>query len=222
MTAELSLDDVRAELSAGSRVLLLVRHSERPKIDFDDKTFGAELPLTAHGAELCLEYGRMLAGASDDVRFRASPLRRTVMTAELVAEGMGLKGAPVPTDAAIGNESAFIADELEVWRLFSDGEFFRHMGEYLASGTAPGFAPLAEAASRYERYVLSKFDGRLGVFATHDVYIAAYLHAVGVKTDFNRDNWPRFLDAAALFLRPDGTVRRALVRAGLSPLACGV
>lgn len=219
---ELTLSDVRAELSAGSRVLLLVRHSERPKIDFDDKTFGAALPLTTHGGGLCLEYGKLLAGAAEDVQFRASPLRRTVMTAELVAEGMGLKGAPVPTDSAIGNDSAFVVDASEVWRLFSDGEFFRHMAEYLATGEARGFAPLAAAAAAYESYALSVFSGRLGVFTTHDVYIAAYLHAKGVKTDFNRGNWPRFLDAAAIVIRPDGTLVRALVRAGLSPLVCGV
>ena len=219
---EWTIREVREELARGSRVLLLVRHSERPRLAFDDKTFGAALPLTAHGEELCREYGRLLAGATDDVQFRASPLRRTVMTAELVAEGMGLTGAPITGDSLIGNESAFIADALEVWRLFSDGEFFRHMGEYFANGGAPGFAPLAASAAAYERYALGVFTGRLGVFATHDVYIAAYLHAFKVKTDFNRENWPRFLDAAAIVIRPDGSLVRAFVRAGLSPYACGV
>ena len=54
------------------------------------------------------------------------------------------------------------------------------------------------------------------------VYVAAFLHARGVKTDFNPDNWPRFLDSAAIVLRPDGERRYMFVRAGLSPLACGV
>ena len=37
MTDGITLDDVRRELAAGCRVLLFVRHAERPKIAFDDK-----------------------------------------------------------------------------------------------------------------------------------------------------------------------------------------
>lgn len=222
MNPETTIAGVREELARGSRVLLLVRHSERPKIGFEDRTFGAELPLTEHGVRLAVDYGRLLRGAADDVQFLASPLRRTVMTAERIAEGMGLADAAVPTDAAIGNGSAFIADALEVWRLFRDGSFFERMGEYLERGEQRGFNPLSEAADAYERDALARFTGRLGVFATHDVYVAAFLHARGVKTDFDRENWPRFLDAAAIAVAPDGTRGYALVRAGLSPLACGV
>ena len=36
-----SVSDVIAELRRGSRVLLLLRHSERPRIGYEDKTFGA-------------------------------------------------------------------------------------------------------------------------------------------------------------------------------------
>ena len=37
---EITLDDVEGELRRGNRVLLFVRHAERPKIDGDDPTFG--------------------------------------------------------------------------------------------------------------------------------------------------------------------------------------
>ena len=208
ISGEVSVSDVIAELGRGSRVLLLLRHSERPKIGYEDKTFGASLPLTENGKRLCVEFGRMLAGATPSVEFRASPLLRTVMTAELVAEGMGLAGAEVVRDALVGNGSAYVASELEVWRLFRDGSFFRRMVEYMQAGEQRGFNPLAPATD--------------AVFATHDVYVAAFLHARGVKTDFNPDNWPRFLDSAAIVLRPDGERRYMFVRAGLSPLACGV
>ena len=52
--------------------------------------------------------------------------------------------------------------------------------------------------------------------------IAAYLHGRGVRTDFCETNWPRFLDAAAIILTPDGRRQYALVRAGLSDRCCGV
>jgi len=222
MQGEMNVGDVRRELSCGSRVLLFVRHAERPRIGFEDKSFGASLPLTDEGERTSRAFGEMLRGASDDVQFRASPLRRTVMTAELVAEGMGLAGAEVVPDAAIGNGSAFVADELEVWRLFSDGSFFEKMVQYMRAGSQRGFAPLAEAADAFERHAMSCFTARLGVFASHDVYIAAFLHARGVKTDLCMENWPRFLDSAAIFERPDGSRDYGFVRAGLSSLCCGV
>ena len=71
-------------------------------------------------------------------------------------------------------------------------------------------------------FALSTFTGVLGIYATHDVFVAAFLHARGVKTDFCAANWPRFLDSAAIVVEPSGAVRHAFVRAGLSDLACGV
>ena len=220
--AEMSVADVRTELAHGNRVLLVVRHAERPKIGLEDKTFGATLPLTPAGEEMSLAYGRLLKGASDDVQFRASPLRRTVMTAERIAEGMGLAGAAIPTDAAVGNGSAFIASELEIWQLFYEGGFFEKMIEYIRQGRQRGFGELQSSADSFENHLISNFSAKLGIFTSHDVYIVAYLHARGVKTDFDPSNWPRFLDAAAIVIAPDGTRRYGFVRAGLTDRCCGV
>lgn len=218
---EISIDDVRSALGRGERVLLFVRHSERPRIEFDDRSFGFELALTPHGAELARTFGERLKGASDDLQFRASPLRRTMMTAELIAAGLGVEGA-IAADSRIGNDSSFVSSQEDLWRLFSDGKFFSHMDAYLKTGRQLGFNPLESAASAFEEYALSHFRSQLGIFVTHDIYVAAFLHARGVKRDFCRDNWPCFLDSAAIFLRQDGTRSYALVRAGLSPLVCGV
>lgn len=222
MQTEISLPDVRRELAAGNRVLLVVRHAERPKIGYEDKTFGGSLPLTPAGEEMSVAYGRLLADASDDVQFRASPLLRTVMTAERIAEGMGLASADIVQDARIGNASAFVESELKVWELFRDGGFFTKMCEWMQKGRQYGFHDLAPACDAFEAYALSTFTGKLGIYASHDVYVAAYLHGRGVKTDFCEANWPRFLDAAAIILAPDGSRRYALVRAGLSDRCCGV
>ena len=220
--SEIDVDRVREELSRGSRVLLVVRHAERPRIDNEDKTFGAHLPLTPAGERMSEEFGRMLKGASDDVQFMASPLRRTVLTARFIARGMGIDVPVIPTDAAIGNSSAYIADELKVWELFRDGRFFEKMIDYFERGEQYGFAPLAEAADAFEDRMLSVFTAQLGIFTSHDVYVAAFLHARGAKTDFCKENWPRFMDSAAIVLEPTGTRRYALVRAGLSALCTGV
>ena len=214
--------DVREELRRGNRVLLLVRHAERPHIDHEDPTFGAALPITENGKRMCVDFGAALKGACDDVQFRASPLRRTVMSARYIAKGMGLDGAEIPEDDLIGNGSAFIADVGRVWQLFRDRRFFEHMTEYMEKGVLGGFAPNGAAADAYEEHALAQFRARLGIFTTHDVYIAAYLYARKVKTDWSPANWPRFLDAAMIVVEPSGKRRYALLRAGLSDRAIGV
>ena len=213
---------VKDELTRGNRVLLLVRHAERPHIDHEDPTFGGALPITENGKRMCEDFGKALKGAAENVQFRASPLRRTVMSAQYIARGLGLKSADIPADEAIGNGSAFVSDLHAVWELFRDKRFFEHMVEYMAVGSISGFAPIATAAEEFEAYVLSKFIGKLGVFTTHDVYVAAYLFAKGVKTDWNPSNWPRFLDSAVIVVEPSGVRRYALLRAGLSDRATGV
>lgn len=217
-----TLDDVRRALSSGARVLLFVRHAERPRIDNEDPTFGETLPLTPDGADMSRRYGELLRGAAVSVEFRASPLLRTMQTASLIAEGMGLTGAKVVPDEAIGNGCAFVDDALEMWQLFRDGSFFAAMTQYFRAGVQRGFVPIAAGASDFENYALGQFGGQLGIFTTHDVYVAAWLHAASVRTDFSVANWPCFLDAAALVLNADGTRRRVFVRAGLSERCCGV
>jgi len=215
-------DGIRAALDAGNRVLLLVRHGERAKIDHDDQTFGAAIPLTEEGRRTAVAFGRELADYASDVQFRASPLRRTVMTAEDIAAGMGISAPEVVEDDAIGNGSAFFSDRLEVWRQFRSGHFFAKMTEYMTTGSIPGFADNATATTAYERYVLSCFTSRLGVFTTHDVFVAAYLYGKGVKRDWTPENWPHFLDAAAIVLPKAGAPEAYFVRTGLSDGIVGV
>lgn len=221
-SGEVGIGDMLARLRQGDRVLLLVRHAERPKIAFDDRTFGGLLPLTPEGERMSEAFGGILRGAADDVQFVASPLRRTVMTARLVAKGMGLEGAKILEDSRIGNDSAFVRSQLEMWEAFRDGLFFDRMFEYLETGHQHGFNALGPATEVFEDYVLSRFTAQLGIFVTHDNYIASFLHGKGVKTDFDRNNWPRFLDSAALVISPSGARASALVRAGLSDRICGV
>lgn len=219
---EAGIGYVRARLEQGNRVLLVVRHAERPKIDGEDKTFGAALPLTPAGERMSEDFGRLLKGAAQDVQFLASPLKRTVLTARFIARGMGIAEPEIPTDAAIGNESAYIADELKVWELFRDGSFFSKMFDYFARGTQTGFNDLVPATEAFEAYCLSRFTGRLGIFTSHDVYLAAFAKGSGLIAELTKANWPRFLDAIAFVLRPDGTRDRVFVRAGLTDGICGV
>ena len=219
---ELTLEDVRRLLRDGNRVLLMTRHAERPHIDHEDPSFGATLPLTADGEEMSRAFGRALRDFASIVQFASSPLRRTMMTTECIAEGMGLAQADISPEEALGNGTFYFADAHAVWEEFRDGSFFQKCFAYFETGTYRGFAELHAATDALEEWCLAHFTAPFAIFTTHDLYIAAYLAARGVVDRFTVANWPRFLDSAAIVLAPDGTRRYALVRAGLSDRVSGV
>ena len=208
----MNLDDVKNELRQGSRVLLMVRHAERPHIDPADPTFGAALPITENGRLAAEAYGARLREFAADAQFYASPLRRTVMTAEAIARGMGLAAPSIPTDDTLGNSSFYFADQPAVFELFRDGSFYEKVFAYLRDGRQIGFADLHAATDALEDWALARFTERLGIFATHDLYDGAFLKARGVVESFTVETWVQFLDAAAIIVRPDGSRRYALVR----------
>ena len=219
---EITFDDVEAELRCGNRVLLMVRHGERAKIDNEDPTFGEALPLTDEGRRTSLLFGERLKAFAGETQFLSSPLLRTRQTAAFIAEGMGLGKVEIPTDPRLGNSSFYFADQREVYELFRDGGFFERIFEYLAKGTQRGFRDLQEASDDLELWALGAFTAKLGIFATHDLYNAVYLYARNVKRDWTVENWVRFLDAAAIIIEPNGAKRYALLRSGLSTGTVGV
>lgn len=219
---EMTLDEFKGELRRGERAILMLRHAERPKMDPDDPTFGDALALTAEGTRTARELGRLLAEFSGDVAFCASPLRRTRMTAALVAEGMGVPDAEIPTDDLWGNGSFYYEDAAEVLDVFRPENFFPASFEYFATGRQRGFRELHAATDACEKWLFERFANRLFVVATHDLYIAAFLSARGAVEKFSRENWVRFLDGGAILVSPDGSRRYALVRTGLSQGICGV
>lgn len=217
----ISFEEVKAELKEGSRVLLLVRHAERTKIDNNDPSFGENIPITENGIKMCRDFGKLFLDVREEVEWRASPLRRTVMTAEEIAAGMGNANPKIIEDDLIGNGSAFFEDRYKVFKLFQDHRFFEHMLEYFERGNQIGFNEIKSAAEAYETYVLSLFEGNFGIFTTHDVFVAAFLEGKGAFK-FDIESWPRFLDAAAIIVSPSGERRYELFRAGLSNDICGV
>jgi len=219
---ELTPEDVHALLRTGNRVLLMTRHAERPHIDHEDPSFGQELPITENGQAMSRTFGEMFRPFANIVQFASSPLRRTMMTTECIAEGMGIARSDIAPYDALGNGTFYFADQHAVWEEFRDGSFFRKCFVYFEKGTFRGFAELHAATDALEEWCLAHFTAPFAVFTTHDLYIAAFLAARSVISRFTEANWPRFLDSAAIILAPDGTRRYALVRAGLSDRVTGV
>ena len=218
---EMTREEIAAELRRGTRVILQVRHAERPKMDPDDPTFGDSLPITAEGIRTARAFGESFK-EFHDVQFYASPLRRTRMTAEEIAAGMGITNPVIPTDALLGNESFYYNDALQVLDVFKPDNFFKASFEYFATGHQRGFNELHEATEALEEWLLAHQTNQLFIATTHDLYIAAFLSAKGTIPVFSKENWPRFLDAAAILIDKDGTRRYALVRSNLSMGICGI
>jgi len=220
---EITILELNEELRKGARCMLEVRHAERPKMDPDDVTFGDALPLTTEGSRTAKELGKMLAEWRGQATFWASPLKRTRMTAALIAEGMGEGEIDIPTDDRLGNASFYYDDPLVVLEVFKTEEFFHACFDYYATGEHRGFKNLHQAADINEHWLEEHLERKLLIVTTHDCYIAALLAARGVCPEgFSRDNWTRFLDGGAILVYPDGTRRYALVRTGLSTGICGV
>lgn len=219
---ELTLAEVLAELEKGTRVILQVRHAERPKIDPDDPTFGDALALTAEGRRTARLFGERLRAYTGEAVFCASPLRRTRETAALIAEGMGRAADGISVDGRLGNETFYFADPAEVCEIFKPQNFFSACFSYMETGRQRGFHDLSAATDALEAWLFARATAPLMIAATHDLHIASFLAARGAYTEHARETWPRFLDAAAVFTDPDGSRRYAFVRTGLSDGIVGV
>ncbi len=219
---EISIAELIGEIRRGAKCTLMLRHAERPKMDVNDPSFGDALKITDEGVRTAKKLGEMLRECSAFVQFAASPLVRTRMTAECVAEGMGLKGAPIPIYGVWGNESFYYNDPLQVLDVFKPSNFFPACFEYFKTGEQRGFNNLYKASDELEKWINAHKQKQLFIISTHDLYIAAFLYARKAKTDWARENWTCFLDGGAIVDYPDGTRHYALVRTGLSTGIVGV
>ena len=220
--AEISVEELKNELRRGTKVMLLVRHGERPKMDPTDPSFGDSLALTYDGARTAKKMGKMFAEFRDRVQFYASPLRRTRMTAERIAAGMGIADPDVPTDELLGNGSFYYDDPAEVLDVFQPKNFFPACFEYFRTARQRGFRDLYVATDEFETWLTEHASKDFFVVSTHDLYIAAFLYARKAVPEFTKENWPCFLDGCAIMIDPDGTRRYALLRTGLSTGIVGV
>ena len=189
-------------LRGGGRVSLFLRHSERPPIDPNDREFGRTLPLTPQGITLARDAGKHLAGFTD-VRFAASPMVRCRMTAQCIAEGMGLSDVPVTDEPRLGLGCFYYEDPENLQRIMRQQGYLPFMLEYLRTGVAPYSRPIDVATELMTVWLKEATVRPLNVLISHDIFVASLLTGLKIRT-YTAENWVGFVHGAAIVKMPNG------------------
>lgn len=222
---EMTLNHIRYALEMGSRVVLLIRHAERPPLDPSDTSFGATLPLTDGGREDAQRLGVQLADMISPafVRLCASRTFRTIETACEIAKGMteeiDLAKHPVTLSDELGRTSPFFGSLDERLQLIAEGNYRERLNDYYRGGEQRGYRPLGAATDEMEDALdrLSGEGGGLTVAVTHDINVASFLAGRGVVTEFTEESWPYYLDAAVVIADVNGEREYGVLRASHAP-----
>lgn len=207
----MTYDNLLAELNDGARVALMIRHAERPHIDRTDPTFGETLALTSNGQVAAFDLGTQFKCFSDNVEFHSSPMNRTRETARQIALGMGIASPAIHEWEELGNSSLYFTCQRELFEAFKGHDIYPMMAGYLHGEPLAGLGDLHAASDRLEEWIDQHHKRRLTIFATHDLYTAAFLTARNAA-DFTVSNWIGFLESAAIIDATNGTRRYAYIQ----------
>ncbi|MDD2599941.1 MAG: histidine phosphatase family protein [Kiritimatiellae bacterium] len=199
-TTTIDLHYTRELLDQGQRVILFIRHAARPEISIHDKEFGQHLGLTEVGVATARQAGSCFAGV-DEVEFFASPMERCRLTAKHLAEGIGVE--PNTTDAPqIGVQGFYAQPDLHALHaLMKQHGYMEYMLNYLQNGTAPYLNSIHCATKETIAWMQGASSAQLSIFVSHDIYISAFVTALGIRT-FTGNDWIGFLHAAVLSFDP--------------------
>jgi broad specificity phosphatase PhoE len=197
----IDFSEVAQLLRKGGRVSLFLRHSERPPIAPDDRTFGQTLALTPRGVELAHDAGKHLAGFTD-VRFAASPMVRCRMTAQCIAEGMGLANVSVADEPRLGLGCFYYEDPVNLQDEMRQQGYLSFMLEYLRKGVAPYSHPIDVATEQMAAWLKDATVRSLNVLISHDIFVASFLTGLKVRT-YTAENWVGFVHGAVIVNMPD-------------------
>ena len=215
---EVGLQDIERALRNGERVSVIVRHAERPPLEKDDPTFGAELPITREGKIKADAFGFALKEFSGGFEYgiQSSKTMRCRMTARVISEAMGGEFAgSFRLDDILGDKSPFFGNVGDRLALANEGNYRESLNEYFRTGKQRGFADLATATDAFEDYLWSecaRHFGPLEIYVTHDINVGCFLGGRRVVTRFDDFNWPHYLDAAVAFLGKNGRARYGYLR----------
>ena len=181
-------------------VAMLIRHSVRGPLPDGHEAYVE--PLTADGHRLALALGHYLGDRLRSVS--ASPLTRTMQTADRMAEGAKLDSPTLP-DTLLGDPGVFVVDDRagDSWSALGHAEVMRHLVE--EAEPLPGCADPDAAARFLVHHLLSIVKDEPGVhaFVTHDSLVTATAARMLGKP-LSQNDWPHYLEAVFFWLEDDG------------------
>jgi len=195
-TETIDFKRIKQFLAEGSKVSLLIRHSERPSITPGDTSFGHSLALTPRGEAMAREAGRLLAGPYD-VRYLTSPMVRCQMTAACLAEGMGGVGAEVTDEPILGLKNFYYDDVDKLPTEMMRRGYIQYMLDYLRTGSALYSHDVAVATPQMVAWLKQMTALQLNVLVSHDIFVAALLAGIKARA-YTAENWVGFLHSAAV------------------------
>lgn len=173
-------------------VAMLIRHSVRGYLAPGDA--GYMLPITDVGHQLARELGERLRGRLRGVH--ASPLLRTMQTAQRLAEGAS-RETEVVSDRMLGDPGVFVVDGRAgaTWSDLGHEEVMRRLVH--GDEVLPGCADADASARALVHHMLAAAGGDPGVhaFVTHDSLVTATVARL-VGEPLTKEDWPWYLEAA--------------------------
>ena len=190
-----------ADAPPGADVALLLRHAERGAIPTG--SYGNDVALTTEGVAAARRLGSGLASRRP-VSILTSPVLRCVQTAEAIIAGAGWDAVSAP-NRLLGGPGAFVVEPDRFGPRFLEMGARRIVERQLADDAPPGMRPTGEGARLLLELMTpaAKAGGRLSLFVTHDIVLAALvgsLYGLGV----GGFDWPDYLDGLALWRDSDG------------------
>ena len=216
---EVNFQDIENAHQKGERVVLLLRHAERPPLEMDDPTFGKDIEITPKGRMDAKVFGCALGdftlGWGERV-VSSSKMKRCRETAyNIIRELIPWRDVGIGLSDILGDKSPYFGRHSERMALAKKGNYRNALNEYFRTGHQQGFQNLADATDKLEEYIwndYSRLNPALQVMVTHDINVGCFLAGQKVITQFNDSTWPRYLDAAVCFLDRYGRARYGFMR----------
>lgn len=200
-----SMREYVAEVPSDRPVAMLIRHSVRD--DLPEGDAGYVLPITDVGVRLARELGALLG---DRLRsLHASPLVRTVQTAQRMGEGTGQGDMLVVEDRLLGDPGVFVLDAVAAGATWNQRGHSTVMAHLVADQELPGLASPDPAARFLVRHMLARTEGRAGIhaFVTHDSLVTATAARL-LQEPLTQADWPWYLEAAFFWEGANGVEAR--------------
>ena len=219
VVGEVGFQDIENALVKGERVVLLLRHAERPPLEQDDPTFGQGIGITAKGRMDAKVFGYALGEFTlgwGDRKVTSSTMTRCRDTArEILREMIPWEEPGFGLSDILGDKSPYFGRVSERMALANKGNYREALNEYFRTGHQQGFQNLAEATDKLEEYIwndYSRMNPALNVMVTHDINVGCFLAGRKVITQFDDSTWPHYLDSAVCCLDRYGRARYGFMR----------